>query len=149
MEVTVATLAGAEGAGTGVHSLAGAGSPRIPLDAAHQPRVAVTVTRTAAPLPGAPGGLARANATDADVSPAAPRVIRAVASLVGAAGSSGGAIAVPGTNHRCIGSNTLVISPAGFAGSRATMMRRDLRQAAAGCRQQRSSTNQGAQEASP
>jgi hypothetical protein len=53
VEVAVTALAGAEGAGAGIHGLTGARGSRVTLHAAHQPRVTVTIAGAVAPLPGA------------------------------------------------------------------------------------------------
>ena len=108
---------------------------RDPVQAADQPiitGVGIIGTLVAgASFPGAAHGLARARPTDTDVGPAAPGIIGAVAALIGAAGSSGRAIAVPGTDHRRIRRHALAIATAGFPGSRAAMVRKSVSQTAA------------------
>ncbi len=146
-----AVITGETVAGAGV--LRKTGAAVVGAQAADETRIAgIGIVRTLvarAPLPRAAGGLARAYATGADVCPAAPAVIRAVAPLVGAAGLPGRAIAIPGAIHRRVGSHALVSAAAWFAGPSTAMVRGQVSQAAAGGRQQRAAPDQGTHEASP
>jgi hypothetical protein len=136
--------------GAGV--LRNAGSGIVGVQATDEPGitgvviVGTLVASTA--FPGAAVGLARANVADAEVRPAAPGVIRAVAPLVGAAVRPV-AVTVPVADHGGVGSHALVVCAARFAGSGHAMMRRDIGEAASGCGQERRAPDQGAHEASP